>query len=136
MQDEFAGIDSRYYLGPGVGYKFLSGPKHFLAGEAGLNYAKEEYTDDTDKDYLEGRAFAKYEYAFTEKNRFSQSAEFLYDFEDSENYNVNSETAVISALSDYLSLKASYVIKYDNQPVPETLEETDTILAVTLVVNF
>lgn len=136
MQDEFAGIDSRYYLGPGVGYKFLSGPKHFLAGEAGLNYVNEEYIDDTDKDYLEGRAFAKYEYALAEKNRFSQSVELLYDFEDSENYIVNSETAVISALSDYLSLKASYVIKYDNEPVPETLKETDTILAVTLVVNF
>ena len=136
MQDEFAGIDSRYYLGPGAGYKFLSGPKHFLAGEAGLNYVWEEYIDGTDKDYLGGRAFAKYEYAFTEKNRFSQSVEFLYDFDDSENYNVNSETAVISALSDYLSLKASYVIKYDNQPIPETLEETDTVLAVTLVINF
>ena len=136
MQDEFAGIDSRYYAGPGVGYKFLSGPKHFLAGEVGLNYVWEEYVDGTDKDYLGGRAFAKYEYAFTEKNRFSQSVEYLYDFDDSENYNVNSETAVISALSDNLSLKASYVIKYDNQPIPETLEETDTILAVTLVVNF
>ena len=136
LQDEFAGIDSRYYVGPGVGYKFLTGPKHFLVGEAGLNYVNEEYTDDTDKDYLGGRAFAEYEYAFTEKNRFSQSVEFLYDFSDSDNYNVNSETAVISALNDFLSLKASYTIKYDNQPVPSTLEETDTVLAITLVVNF
>jgi len=135
-QDEFAGIDSRYYVGPGVGYKFLTGPKHFLLGEAGLNYVREEYIDDTDKDYLGGRAFASYEYAFTEKNKFSQSLEFLYDFDDSDNYNVNSETALISALSDYLSLKASYVIKYNNQPVPSTLEETDTILSVTLVLNF
>ncbi|MBN1841534.1 MAG: DUF481 domain-containing protein [Deltaproteobacteria bacterium] len=87
-------------------------------------------------DYLGGRAAARYEYAFTEKSKFSQSLEFLYDFDDSDNYNVNSETALISALSDYLSLKASYVIKYDHQPVPSTLEDTDTILAVTLVVNF
>jgi putative salt-induced outer membrane protein len=136
VKDKFAGIDSRYYLGPGVGYKFLTGPKHFFLGEAGLNYVTEEYTDDTDQDYLQGRAFAKYEYAFTEKNKFSQSLEYLYDFDDSENYNVNSETALISALSDYLSLKASYVVKYDNKPVPETLKETDTILGVTLVVNF
>ena len=136
MKDEFAGIDSQYYLGPGVGYQFLAGPKHYLVGEAGFNYVKEEYIDNTDKDYLEGRAFAKYEYAFTEKNRFSQSLEFLYDFDDSDNYNVNSETALISALSDYLSLKASYVIKYDHKPVPSTLEDTDTILAVALVVNF
>ena len=46
------------------------------------------------------------------------------------------KTAVISGLVDYLSLKASYTIKYDNQPVPSTLEETDTVLAITLVVNF
>jgi putative salt-induced outer membrane protein len=136
MQDEFAGIDARYYVGPGVGYKFLTGPQHLLVGETGVSYAKEEYTDGTDKDYVQGRAFAKYEYAFTEKNKFSQSLEYLHDFDDSENYNVTSETAVISALSDSLSLKASYVVKYDNKPVPDTVEETDTILAVTLVVNF
>lgn len=105
-------------------------------GEVGVNYVNEEYTDDTDKGYLEGRAYASYEYAFTEKNKFSQSVEYLHDFEDGDNYRVNSETALISALSDYLSLKASYVIKYDNQPVPSTLDETDTILSVTLVVNF
>lgn len=136
MKDEFAGIDSKYYLGPGAGYKFLTGPKHLLLGEVGFNYVTEDYTNDTNEDYIQGRAFAKYEYAFTEKNKFSQSLEYLYDFDDSENYNVNSETALISALSDYLSLKTSYVVKYDNKPVPETLEETDTILGVTLVVNF
>jgi putative salt-induced outer membrane protein len=135
IQDEFAGIDARYYAGPGVGYKFLAGPKHFLIGETGLNYVIEDYTDGTDRDYIDGRAFAKYEYAFTEKNRVSQSLEFLYDFDDSDNYRVTSETAVVSALSDYVSLKASYLIKYDNEPVPKTLKETDTTLAVTLVVN-
>ena len=135
-QDEFAGIDARYYAGPGVGYKFFAGPKHVLLGELGANYVYENYTNGTDEAYIEGRAYASYEYAFTEKNKFSQSVEYLHDFEDCENYTVNSETAVISALSDYLSLKTSYVVKYDNEPVPSTLEETDTILSVTLVVNF
>ena len=135
-RDRFIGIDARYYVGPGVGYKFLIGPKHFFLSELGLNYVHEEYTNDTDEDYMMGRAFAKYEYAFTEKNRFSQSVEFLYDFEDGDNYNVISETALISALNDYLSLKSSYVVKYDNEPVPATLKETDSVLSVTLVVNF
>ena len=135
-KDKFAGIDSRYYAGPGAGYKFFTGPRHFLLAEISLNYVNEKYIDDTDKEYLGGRAFAEYEYAFTDKNKFSQSVEYLHDFEDSNNYNVNLETALISALSDYLSLKTSYVVKYDNQPVPSTLKETDTILSVTLVVNF
>ncbi|MEA1900804.1 MAG: DUF481 domain-containing protein [Thermodesulfobacteriota bacterium] len=135
-KDKFAGIDSRYYVGPGAGYKFLYGPKHFLVAEIGLNYVNEQYIDDTDKEYLGGRAFAEYEYAFTDKNKFSQSVEYLHDFDDSNNYNVNSETALISALNDYLALKTSYIVKYDNQPVPSTLKDTDTILSVTLVVNF
>ena len=135
-KDEFAGIDSRYYVGPGAGYKFLIGPKHFFLSELSINYVHEEYTNDTDNGYMMGRAFALYEYAFTEKNRFSQSVEFLYDFDDGDNYNVISETALISALNNYLSLKSSYVVKYDNEPVPATLKETDTILSVTLVVNF
>jgi len=135
-KDKYAGIDSRYYVGPGAGYNFLTGPKHFLLAEISLNYVNEKYTDDTDKEYLGGRAFAEYEYAFTDKNKFSQSVEYLHDFDDSDSYNVNSETALISALNNYLSLKTSYVVKYNNKPVPSTLKETDTILSVTLVVNF
>lgn len=136
LQDEFAGFDSRYYVGPGIGYKLFTGPKHFLLGEVGLNYTMDDYTDGTDDKYLEGRLFGKYEYAFTEKNRFSQSLEFLQDFSDSDNYKVRSETAVISALSDFLSLKASYIVLYNNRPVPSTLDDTDTMLAVSLVVTF
>lgn len=136
FKDTFAGIESRYYIGPAVGYKLLTGPKHFVTAEAGLNYVSEEYVNNTKEDYLQGRAFGLYEYPFNPKNKFSQSLEFLYDFEDIDNYNMNSITALTSALSDYLSLKTSYEIKYDHEPVPATLKKTDTMLAITLVVNF
>jgi len=136
MKDEFAGFDNQYYLGPGVGYELFNGPKHFLSAEAGLLYSDDEFTDKRKKEYIAGRMYSKYEYAFTEKNSFSQSVEFLYDFDDSENYKVFTETAVKSALNDVLSLKASYTVKYNNRPIPETLDDTDTILAITLVVNF
>ncbi len=136
LRDEFAGIDDRYYIGPAVGYKFLIGPKHFLSAEAGVDYVKEDYVDDTEDDYTRGRAFGEYAYALTEKTRFSQSLEYLHAFDDSDNYNVNSETALITALSDKFSLKTSYIVNYDHAPVPEDLDETDTVLAVTIIVNF
>lgn len=136
LKDTFSGIDSRYYVGPGMGYNFLKGPSHFLLGEAGLNYVNEDYTDDTDNDFIAGRLFALYEYHFTAKNKFSQSVEYLHAFDDSENYSLNSETALISALNGNLSLKASYIINYDNKPVPDTLEKKDSILAMALVANF
>ena len=135
LKDRFSGIDQRFYLGAGGGYKLYTGPKHFLLGEAGLSYTAEEYTDNSDNEFLGGRLFGKYEYRFNEKNRFTQSLEWLLDFSEFDNWNLNSETAVISALSDWLSLKASYLVKYDNEPVG-SLKKTDRILGITLVVNF
>jgi len=99
QQNRFAGVDEHMYGGVGAGYKFLDGPKNFLVGELGVQYVSDKYTDDTTKNYPGGRAFAKYTYAFTEKNKFSQSLEYLNDFDNSENYKVNSETALISALN-------------------------------------
>jgi putative salt-induced outer membrane protein len=136
LKDEFAGIKGKYYIGPALGYRFFTGPRHFLLGEAGLNYATEKYIDNTDEQFIEGRAFGKYEYVFSKKNKFSQSLEFLYNFDNSADYKVNSETALISALNDYLSLKAGYEIRFTNKPIPRTLKETDTILSLALVVNF
>ena len=70
------------------------------------------------------------------RTRFISEVESLYAMGADEIIPAELKTAVISGLVDYLSLKASYTIKYDNQPVPSTLEETDTVLAITLVVNF
>ncbi len=135
-KDTFAGIDRRIYSGPGAGYKILLGPKHFLNGEAGLNYVSEKYTNETTNDFLSGRLFGKYEFAFNDTNKFSQSLEYRHDFEASKHYKVISETAVTSALNSRFSLKVSYTVNYDHAPVPDTLDQTDTILATALVANF
>lgn len=136
LQDEFAGIEQRFYFGPAVGYKILTGPKHFLSAEGGIDYVTEEYINDEDADFMRGRAFGSYEFLLTEKSKFTQSLELLYDFEDSDNYNVNTVSALITSLSDTFSIKTSYEVHYDNEPVPDDLEETDTILSVALIVNF
>lgn len=135
LQDEFAKIDDRYYFGAGLGYKILAGPKHFLDTEAGVNYTMDTYTDDTGNDYAGGRVFGKYAYSFTEKNRFEQSVEYLHDFDDRGNYNINSDTSITSALNSILSLKIGYQVKYDNEPASGA-ERTDRTMAVAMVVNF
>lgn len=136
LKNKFAGLDSRYTIGGGGGYEFLAGPTHMLIGEAGLGFTSDNNVDDTNHDYLNGRLFGKYTYAFTPKNSFTQSLEYLYDFSRSENYNLISETALIAALTDVLSMKASYTIRYANAPTPDTIKNTDKILGVALVANF
>lgn len=135
FQDKFSGIDSRYVYGLGSGYKFLDGPKSFLLGEAGLTFTQEEDTAGNDNEYLGGRLFAQYAYLFNDTNKFTQSIEYLPDFDDSKNWLFNSETALVSALNSNFSMKTAYLVKYDNQPVTG-LTKTDSIISVALVANF
>ncbi len=135
LTDEFAGLDDRYYGGLGTGYHFLDGPKHFLSSELGLNYSQEEYIDDTEQTFTEGRAFVSYEYAMGDHSRFSQGVEYLYDFTESENYRINSDTAVKVQINTILSLKVGYEVHFDNAPTPETLDETDTRFYTAIVAN-
>lgn len=136
LQDEFAGIEKRIYLGPGAGYKIWTGEKHYLSTEVGLDYARESYTDGSDNDFLEGRVFGKYEYVFNPKTKFSQTAEYLHNFDDAEKFRINTVTGLITQLTDMFSLKVTYEVNYQNEPSPETLEKTDTLFSVALVVNF
>lgn len=136
MRDTFAGVDDRVNVGLGGGYKFLDGPQSFLKSEAGISVVEESYVDNTDRSYIEGRAFGEYVYAFTKKNKFTQSLEYLYDFDNTENYRYNTETAVTAALTDSLSLKVSYLIKYDNEPTPSTLDKKDTIFSTAIMASF
>ena len=75
---------------------------------------------------------------FSQENRWQDEAELSYvnTGGNTDNYNMNSVTALITSLSDTFSIKTSYEVHFDNEPVPDSLEETDTILSVALIVNF
>lgn len=133
LKNNYTGIDSRYYFGPAAGYRILLGPKHFFHTETGLDYVSEDYRDNTDNDYLRGRVFSQYEFRFNSKNKFSQTLEYLHDFEQSDNYNIISTSALTSALNSFMSLKTSYEIRIDNLPTPNELKDKDTIFSAALV---
>lgn len=136
MSDTFAGVDKHINIGLGGGYKFLDGPQSYLKMETGISRVNEVYTDNTDRNFTEGRVFGEYVYAFTKKNKFSQSLEYLHDFSTSANYRYNSETALTVIMADNLSLKVSYFIKLDNEPTPSTLGNKDTIFSTAIVADF
>ena len=135
LRDEFAGVDARYYMGAGLGTHILAGPKHNLSVEGAWTYTVEKLSDGTDDEFPGGRLFAEYEYLFNAKNKFLQTVEWLIDFDDLDNDIIMTETAVISTLNSFLSLKASYLIHHDNKPASNATE-TDTVLSVALIVNF
>jgi putative salt-induced outer membrane protein YdiY len=136
LTDEFAGIHWRYYIGPALGYQFIKGPAHFLSLEAGVNYTIVDYTDDTKERSIEGRSFAEYKYLITQQTRFKSSIEFFYNFSDGKAFNINSELSLVNSLEEYLALKTSFEIEYDNKPVPSTLKKTDTVLSFAIIFTY
>lgn len=137
-RDEFSGFDRRLGLGPGMGCKFLNGPKHFLFGELGLNYRYEDYaSSESDPDqFMESRLFGRYKWAFTEKTNFSQKLEYLQSYKQEKTLKLKSDTALITAINKTMALKLNYSVLYNNNPIPSTLENTDSTFTTSLVIKF
>jgi putative salt-induced outer membrane protein YdiY len=133
LQDRFAGIDKQWHVGGGVGYGFLSGPVHMLAGEAGIQQVSASYTDESRDTYFGSRFFGEYAYKFNDKDRFVQSLEYAQDLKFGVNRQLNSEAALVFDLTDRFATKISYTIRHNNNPIPDTPSKTDTVLAVALV---
>ena len=158
-QNFLAGVDDRYIASGGVGYTFVKDDRNVLKGELGLDYtyqvplASPPPNELPTEDFLGMRAYLGYELKLSEKSKFTEDLNLFSNFETSSAWRVNSVTAVTAGLTDNLALKASLTVLYSNEPLQKyvapdagappgtpnalyTFEDTDTILAVALVVNF
>ncbi|HJQ98759.1 MAG TPA: DUF481 domain-containing protein [Candidatus Polarisedimenticolaceae bacterium] len=156
LRNELSGIENRMTVGAGVGYKFVDGPKHKLAGELGVNYVKEDYVflqpDGSDSaDFGAGRAFLGYLFQMTESAKLTSDLEFVDNLDETDDWRIRSVTAVTANMTKRLALKAGLTLLYDNQPVLEPIDdlgtpafdpvffeydELDTILTANLVLTF
>jgi len=66
---------------------------------------------------------------------FQQTGEVLQNLKDGADTRVNSEPALVAPLSARIAFKASYVIRFDNQPQPG-FKKTDRYLTSGLQVVF
>jgi putative salt-induced outer membrane protein YdiY len=134
-KDRFSGIRNRYDSSAGLGRLLLDFSNDKLNGELGGGYINEERTESPRNDYASGRAYGKYVHTFNPATSFSQDAEYLHNFKTSKGYRINTETAVIAALTTHLSLKTSYVWKHNNLP-PPGIGKDDTTTSVALIINY
>lgn len=134
-KDRFAGIQSRTDTSLGLGRDILRNKTDLLAMELGGGYVSEERTVGKQNDFASGRAYAKYAHTFTPTATFTQDAEYIHNFDDPNDFRVNTETALISALSTHLSLKVGYKWAYVGQP-PAGFGRSDTTTSISLLANY
>lgn len=149
-RNTFSGINSRYVYSAGVGYLFFDDEGHSLKGEFGADYTDEEQTTGLNDTFAGARGFLGYARPLSETANFTSDLELLQNLDESDDLRIRWINALTAAISSKLALKVSHSTFYDKEPAfvlatpipPATtgvlfqLDETDTILSASLVVNF
>ncbi|MDD5773582.1 MAG: DUF481 domain-containing protein [bacterium] len=133
--DKYAGFNYRYNAQGGLGYSLIKTSKDELKTELGIDFKSEKRIDVESKDFTSGRYFLGYLHNFTEMTLLNTSADYLYDFSDSENWRSNGELSISAKLKENLSLNTGVSYKFANLPVTGK-SKTDVLTATALMLSF
>jgi putative salt-induced outer membrane protein YdiY len=134
LHDAIADVEYRITLSPGVGYYIIKETNMTLSAEAGPGLVIEKQGS-AEKTYLTARVAEKFAYKFNDRARIWQSAEFLPQIDNLDNYIINAEVGVESSLTKKTALRAVLQDTYDNQPAPGR-KKNDLKLVTSVVVKF
>lgn len=111
LHDDIAKVDYRVALSPGAGYYFVKRKNLTFRGEAGPGYVLERL-DGVSDDYVTLRLAERAEWKITERAKIWESVEFLPQVDRFQNYVVNAEigldTAITKKFSQTILLQDSY----------------------------
>lgn len=131
-RDTFAGFDSRFTQGVGIGYRAIDRERLKLDVEAGPALRQTNYIDGENEFTVSGRIAGNLAWILSPNTTFTQSAEA---FLESSNSTFNATSALTTKMSDALSLRASFNVRHESEP-PLGRKSTDTTSRLTLVYDF
>lgn len=135
LSNEFAGLNSTWGLEAGGLYKALAGDRHFLDLSGGLGYTSEDRVSEENRDFAMATVGAKYKWQISKNSDLGNDFNYVYDFDDSDNWRLANTTALTTAINSMFSLKVSYALTYLNEPAVG-FEKRDTTSSVALVAKF
>jgi putative salt-induced outer membrane protein len=122
LHDAIAGVDYRLSVGPGAGYYFIKNTNMLLRAEGGAGYIYEEDANNRERSYISLRAADRFEYKISAAAKIWQSAEYLPQVDNFNNYILNFEVGIESAMTKKWSLISYVQDTYHNEPVPGRLK--------------
>jgi putative salt-induced outer membrane protein YdiY len=117
LHDSISGIEYRFSLSPILGYYFVKAARTTLAGEAGPTFIYENRGGDK-KGYMGLRFAERFEHKFNDRARMWQSAEYIPQVDDFNNYLVNFELGASTKITQSIGLRVVLQDNYVNKPAP------------------
>ncbi|MCC6928476.1 MAG: DUF481 domain-containing protein [Gemmatimonadaceae bacterium] len=134
-RNTFAGISRRFEEALGLSAKLVTLASDTWALEAGLAMNQQRATDGAEDSFASVRSATFYRHNFSKTAYFQQGVEFLPNLETSEDYRMNTESALVAPLSTHVAMKLGYVIRFDNLPEPGR-NKSDRIFTTGLQFNW
>ena len=123
--DEFKDLNLKLDLGPGLGYQIFESELINLSLEAGPSYVKQDFQDESTRDYIAARGAVDFDKYFFEK--FVQFFLWAEGFANPDEYDdrfARLRTGLRFPLKWGMNLTTQYNLDWDNKP-PEGIEDTD-----------
>ncbi len=134
-RNRFAGIAQRTEEYLGLLFRVLNAKSDTLRIETGGSLTQQRGTDGKDNNFPAARGALWYKHAFAPAAFFLQTVESIPNLDITDDWRVNTESAVVAPLSKRIALKGSFVLRYDN--LPEVgFKKTDRFLTTGLQLSF
>jgi putative salt-induced outer membrane protein len=117
LHDGIKDIDYRYTLSPGAGYYLLKETNLNLAAEAGPSMIAEKQ-DGTETIYAGARLADRFEYKLNAGTRLWETTEAIPQVDQFDNFIVNAEAGIETAITKKLGLQVYMQDNYVNRPAP------------------
>lgn len=134
-RNTFAGITSRFVEGVGLGWRTIQAARDTLRLDAAITSNQETNLALVQSTFAASRASLAYKHLFGASTAFTEVFEWVTNLEDTEDQRIVSETALTAPISKQIALKATYTIRFDNQPEPG-FKDTDRVFTTGLQIVF
>ncbi len=134
-RNTFSGITSRFVEGVGLGWRTIQAPRDTLRLDAAITSNQETNLALVQSTFAASRASLAYKHLFGASTAFTQAVEWVTNLEDTDDQRLLSETALTAPISKQIALKATYTIRFDNQPEPG-FKDTDRVFTTGLQIVF
>ena len=141
-RNRLQGVDARYSVSGGLGYRVIDRDDLSLSVKAGPAYRVTDYTDERMEKSLAGLVALDFDWQIFDRLTLTQDTNALAEtggeatvFFDGSNTTLNLITGLDFKVSDNLRARMSYQVDYDSDP-PVGKVSTDTLTRATLIYGF
>lgn len=115
-RNRFAGIANKYEQQAGLAWKAVANATDNLSIEAGGGLIQQDNLDRSSLSFGSARTAGTWKHQFSARAYFQQYAEYLLNLQNTGDYRLNSESALVAPINSVLSIKLSYLVRYQSLP--------------------